>query len=126
VRYRVHAKSASSTRFFRQIEDSLMIRENTVRRRAGLPELDAAAFHATLEASGAVERWRRRLRWRSQYYYRVAGSLLANGRWTGLGWLALSFALAPGLPMSRLRRQFLPWLAVRLRSRSGQDPVSSP
>jgi len=113
VRYRIHASSMSTTRFFQQMEDALRVRENATRRRAGQTELDCATFHARLAAQPLPRRLARMLRWRSQHSYRVAGGLIADRRPAGLLWLALSFALWPGLPAQRLKRQLLPWVRER-------------
>ena len=117
VRYRVHPKSASSTRFFRQSEDALLIRENAVRRRRGQPELSADEYHAHLLREPLPKRLSRAMRWRSKYYYRVAGGLLANRRPAGLWWLFLSFVTHPPTAIERLRDQVLPWLRARLQAR---------
>jgi glycosyltransferase involved in cell wall biosynthesis len=114
VRYRIHANSISTTRFFQQMEDALRVRENAARRRSGQPEVERAPFHTRLAAQPLPHRLGRMLRWRSQHSYRVAGGLIADRRPVGLVWLALSFALWPSLPAQRLKRQLLPWVRERV------------
>jgi glycosyltransferase involved in cell wall biosynthesis len=125
VRYRIHASSVSTTRFFHQMEDAMRVRENAIRRRSGLAELDYETFHAVLGAQPTRRRVARMLRWRSQYCYRVGGGLLADGRPRGVLWLAFSFALWPGLPAERLKRQLLPWLLEQAAdfARRGPPPL---
>ena len=117
VLYRVHGQSASTQRFYQQMTDTLLIAENTARRRSGRPELDPAAFQRMLESRPLLERLQRKAEWRSRYYYRVAGGLLADRKLRGVWWLALSFLFWPKVPLARLRSQILPWLRTRRLSR---------
>jgi glycosyltransferase involved in cell wall biosynthesis len=118
--YRVHAQSSSTTHFFRQMRNTLLVRENAQRRRRGLEELDEEAFATILAQRPLPERVRVDLEWRSQYCYRKAGGLLIDRRPSGLAWLVLSFAWAPYVPIRRMRRQVWPWVSEQLlRRRAG-------
>jgi glycosyltransferase involved in cell wall biosynthesis len=113
VRYRIHPASDSSRHFFVQMKNALLIKANCSRRRSGAAEIDLVTLDAELNAQPLPTRIRRAATWRSQYCYRVAGGLLANREPAGLAWLALSFVIAPMVPVNRLRRQILPWLVAR-------------
>jgi len=116
VLYRVLASSISTKRFFSQVEAVEVVIRNTARRRAGLPELSAAAIHRELASEPtASRRTVRTLEWRARYFYRRAGGLLADGRPTGAAWLAAAFVTAPWVPLGRLRRQVLPLIRRRRR-----------
>lgn len=119
VLYRVLASSISMKRFFIQVELVEAIFRNTARRRAGRPELPAAAIHQELASEPTGRRAIRTLEWRSRYCYRRGGALIADGRPAGAAWLAAAFATAPWVPVGRLRRQVLPLL---LRPRPRRQP----
>jgi glycosyltransferase involved in cell wall biosynthesis len=110
--YRVHRRSASSTRFMDQMERILLARENGRRRLAGLPEIGVDEHRALLQAESRWRRFNRARVWRARYLYRVGGSLLLVGRATGVVWLAAAVALSPAIIADRARRQ----LGARLRN----------
>lgn len=110
VLYRVLTSSISMRHFYTQVESIEAIIRNTARRREGLPELSMAAVRRQLESDPTHACAIRALEWRSRYCYRRGGALLADGRLAGVGWLAASFALAPWVPLGRVRRQTLPML----------------
>ena len=95
------------------MESAALVEANCRRRRSGLSEIGVGTLRAELGAQPPFTRIRRMATWRSQYCYRVAGGLLANRDPTGLAWLALSFVIAPMVPVGRLRRQLIPWLVAR-------------
>jgi glycosyltransferase involved in cell wall biosynthesis len=108
VSYRVLPSSVSTRRFFSQTESIEAITRNAVLRRAGRPELSIEAVRRGLAAEPAGRRAKRALDWRSRYFYRRAGGLLADRRPTGVAWLFASFVTAPWVPVGRLRRQVWP------------------
>jgi glycosyltransferase involved in cell wall biosynthesis len=113
VRYRVHPGSDSSRHFFRQMESERLIKANCRPRRSGLPEIGIGALRGELRAEPMRTQIRRHATWRSQFSYRVASGLLANRDPNGLAWLALSFVIAPAIPVGRLCRHLIPWLVAR-------------
>lgn len=117
VRYRVHARTLSSRRFYEQTEAGLRAGANGGRRRAGLPELSPAEFHDLLARQPLVERLRRGAEWRSRYCYRIGSGLLADRRPSGALWLALAVLVQPGLMPGRARRG-VRWLLGRGRTRT--------
>jgi glycosyltransferase involved in cell wall biosynthesis len=105
VAYRVHAASTSTRRFFEVIALSELNTENAARRREGRPELDPVEWAGFLRAQPLPTRLRRARVWRSRYFYRVAGGLLADHRAAGLVYLGLAVLLAPFTICRRLREQ---------------------
>jgi glycosyltransferase involved in cell wall biosynthesis len=109
--YRIHRASVSMTRFFEQMEQWLQIQVNATRRRSGEPELDLASFRSWQRSRPLPERLLRAATWRSRYCYRMAGARLIDHDPRGLLWLAAAWVVAPNVPLGRLHRQMLPWLA---------------
>jgi hypothetical protein len=116
VLYRVRASSESTSRFFEQMERADLIAVNAKRRRARQCEITPAAWHAMRAGDPLGVRLRRARLWRSRYFYRLGGGLLADRRSGGVLYLALATVLAPLTVVRRLRRQGV--LGRRPRARS--------
>lgn len=105
VEYRVHSASTSTQCFFEVIALTELITENAARRREGRAELEPSEWMRHLRAQPLAVRLRRARLWRSRYFYRVAGGLLADRRAVGLVYLGLAVLLAPFTIYRRLREQ---------------------
>ena len=105
VEYRVHSASTSTRRFFEVLVLTDLITENAARRREGRPELEPSQWIQHLGGQPLAVRLRRARVWRSRYFYRVAGGLLADRRAIGLAYLGLAVLLAPVTIYRRLREQ---------------------
>ncbi|MCX7783530.1 MAG: hypothetical protein N2318_07775 [Meiothermus sp.] len=113
--YRIHNKSTSTQRFFRDKLDTLAVETNTLRRRAGQPEYRLEEFEQVLNTLPLwirVNHWRV---WWSLYLYRVAGGYLANRQIKGMGYLFGSMLLAPEQIFTRLYKQLAPWFAPKVK-----------
>lgn len=125
VEYRIHAASASTRRFFRQMEALELIKVNARRRRASRPQLTLAQWREAVAARPRAERLRRARVWRSRLYYRTGAGLLAAGRPSGVAYLAAAAALDPATVAARLRRQVGP-IAEAFVRRCGRGTISAP
>lgn len=103
--YRIHEASTSTRRLRDQALGGDWCWANTLRRRAGQPEISWAEFSAARRRHPWYTRVRDELEVHSLAHYRRGGTLLGRGNPAGLGHLLLSAAMWPPIPLHRLGHQ---------------------
>ncbi len=124
VYYRKRAGSVQLARFWDQQLGVLRLSENQRRRAAGQDPIGADEFAAKLAAAPAWARFKRRLKVRGMYYYRMGATNMVNGHRLRGG---AQLALAGIMDGARLRAGVRNTLRGRLsRAPRARPPAASP